>query len=130
MTEESSCQPKSSNDGICDLVNVDQVHIPIALPTNVYRLYRFGKLPVRLDDIVIMILPDHDFIAISPDNRHYVPLTTADLEGCDKFHAIHLCHQIRVAKSFDQPNCIAHLWNNNDKEALKSCCIVIKKPEQ
>ena len=104
------------------------VHMPIASPKNIYKLYRFEELPVRIENLVVKLIPEHEFIAVSPDTKHYVPLTADDLESCDKFHQIHLCHQIRVARTFEEPTCIAHLWNNEDKKAMTECKIVIEKP--
>ncbi len=105
------------------------VHMPIALPDNVFKLYRFQELPIQLEDLTLLIRPEQSYIAISSDKKFYRSFTDAELASCDRFHSIRMCHHIQTARSMSDPDCIANLFNNNDEAALSSCRIYIHKPK-
>ncbi len=105
------------------------VHMPIALPDNVFKLYRFQELPIQLEDLTLLIRPEQNYIAISSDKKYFRSFTDAELASCDRFHSIRMCHHIQTARSMSDPDCIANLFNNHDEAALASCKIYIHKPK-
>ena len=104
------------------------VHVPMALPVNRFALFHFRELPIRIDGIVVKILPDREYLAINRDKTYYMSLSADEVAGCDKYHETRFCHNLQVARSVKSPDCLVLLYNNNYKEALKKCRVVIQKP--
>ncbi len=110
------------------------VHIPTALPKNIFKLYHFTELPIKFNNASYAIVPEKEYFAVftnplTQEEQYYISLSAQELATCDKFHNSFLCPELNVARKLSDPDCTAHLYQNHHIDALKTCPFHITKPK-
>ena len=100
------------------------VHLPLYLPQNKLRLYKYLPTPIASigDKTQILLSAKETYIALNEDGTFYASLTESQIRHkCRIINDIHLCDDIYVLKKTKHKSCILDLFHNDIKAASKSC---------
>ena len=100
------------------------VHLPLYLPQNKPRLYKYLPTPIASigDKTQILLSAKETYIALNEDGTFYTSLTESQIRHkCRIINVIPLCNDIYVLKKTKHKSCILNLFRNDIKAASTSC---------
>jgi len=99
------------------------LHIPIAPPESVMRLYRLHPFPLPFTNNTFL-LPDvrDDLLAISNSNHRFtMQLSSIDLLGCNNMGRTYLCERNGLLYKYPEDTCLGALYHQRYEEAKSIC---------
>lgn len=99
------------------------VHVPMAKPDHVYKLYHYHPMPVVYEkDVTFIVDGQDDLLAVGPDRSHST-LSQVSLDQCQKLADLYICHNRAVTFTQENATCLGSLYYMHEAGVKEHCPI-------